>query len=79
MNRTENLDLLILKEVVSCRDPQMNLLLSFEDEGYKQTEVDDRLSALRDQGFILLIESVGMTTVTGITQAGKVYLHSLTA
>jgi hypothetical protein len=74
-NRTHKIDLLILDATRACDDPEMNLEITSPDFG--QSEVDDRLMELARMGHITVIESVGQTTVTSITNSGLVYLQSL--
>ena len=79
MTRQAQIDTLIFKEISLCKDSDMNLLLNFSKEGFSESEVEQRLLYLRDKGFITIIESIGMTTVTGITNAGKKYFHSISS
>lgn len=55
----------------------MNLVFDFSDRGISEREVEDRLFWMRDRGYLTLGGGVNETTVTSITQRGKVYLHSL--
>ena len=75
-NRTSSLDKLIYKDI---RDMEIgdNLELTYAKEGFTDIELEKRLKQLSDKGFINIIESIGQTTVCGISKAGHNYFQSV--
>lgn len=76
--RTNKLDRLIYDDIRDIQSED-SLLLSYDEEGFSDAEVEQRLKHLAGIGAIRIVEYVGQTTVTAITQFGRDFFDSISA
>lgn len=74
-DRKLELDCLIYSDVKDI-EPGDNFFLTYAEKGFSEAQVEARLKELAAQGLITIIQSVGRTTVSGITKHGRAFFES---